>query len=268
MESVPLMISLFGMTAAVGSSIAAIINANTAKNNLNELLENNKRAQKPFLIIKSKEIDLSFNLNMPRHLLNWDTATYDLKNRSLRTASYIEMTNIGNGIAKNVSVKLAIKNEEAFLKSIAELNNPSPYLTINIYKDINKFYPEKLSIYVDYRTEGNKAYGNDMYDFEPLLEKEFIAVEKGGVYKIAIPTAFMILYNAYFQFSSNITLADRPYLEIVIEHEDIIGIEYKHDYSLIVQSANITSTEDKQSKAVDVKAIFDIKENKKPAYYI
>lgn len=72
---------------------------------------------------------------------------------------------------------MTIKNEEALLKNIEDIYDPTPYLTINIYKDANKYYPEKQSLNVDYCTEGEKDYGNDTYDFEPAI-KEFLAVEK------------------------------------------------------------------------------------------
>lgn len=226
-ESVKFMVSLFAMMAAVGASIAANVNANTAKNNLNEVKENNRRAVRPFLIIRSKEIDLCYESDKPGHKINWDTKAYDLKSFSMDSVSYLEMANISNGVAKNVVVKFTIKNAETVIDATANHNSLDPYLIIKLYKDANEFQPDKQALYVNYRTQGNKAFGNDMFNLVHSPIKQFIAVEKGENYKIILPPAFMALYNTIFQLSLDFKTENLPYLEIAIELEDIIGNPYK-----------------------------------------
>jgi hypothetical protein len=260
LDWVPLIISLSAMCAAVGSSIAAIINSITAKNNLNESIENNKRALKPFLIIRSKEVELSYNDNPP-HLLNWDTNTFDLGDFS-KSVSYLELANINNGIAKNVSVNMNFKNELSIIKILESLNNPDPYLFINVIKD-NKLHPEKgQTLLLEYQMgiSNNNSYGNDEFDFDRLGEKKFLAVEKGGNYKIEIPPAFMLLYNVYFQFPANIPSEKLPKLEIAIELNDIVGNEYKHEYIFSPQSYNIQTKSSNRSRKTTVNIIFDVEE--------
>jgi len=244
LESVPLMIALFAMTAAIGSSIVALINSITAKNNLNEVMENNRRALRPFLIIKSKEINLTFDSDEPRHLLDWDSDTLIFDDYSITSVSYIELANISNGIAKNVSMEIAIRNEETLIKGIA--NSTSNFI-LEITED-NQLYV----------TDENMEYGNDSYDVQPIY-MNFIAVEKGGTYKIPLPSAFIILYNMLFLNSLGVKIDDMPYLEIVIEHEDIIGSKYKHEYIFSAHSYNVNTIGGEGST---VKAIFDIEEKK------
>lgn len=104
----PIMIATFALVATTISSIVGIINSNTARNNLNEVMENNKRALRPFLIIRSKEINITFDSGEPKHLLNWDSEKFIFDNHSITSVSYIEMANISNGIAKNALVKITI----------------------------------------------------------------------------------------------------------------------------------------------------------------
>jgi len=240
LDFLPLIIALFALTASVASSIAALINSNTAKNNLNEVMENNRRALRPFLIIKSKEINLTFDSDEPRHLFNWDSETLIFDDYSITSVSYIEMSNISNGIAKNVLVKITIRNEDALINGIT---NSASDLILEISED--------NQLYVTYE---HMMYGNHSFDVEPIFMK-FIAVEKGGTYKIPLPSAFIILYNMLFLNNPGVRINDMPYLEIIIEHEDIIGTKYKHEYIFSAHSYHAVSGE-----VSTVNAIFDIKE--------
>lgn len=160
-------------------------------------------------------------------------------------------------------------NELPLIESIEMLSNPDPYLFIRLTKEVDEFDSNKtqaLYLYYKMGAPNNKSYDTEKYNFERLPEKSFLAVEKGGNYKIVLPPTFMLLYNLNFQFQFQ-KFITMPLLEIIIELEDIIGNKYKHEYLLEVKTLSIQKTIDKYSLKTKVNAIFDIKEKKQGNIY-
>jgi hypothetical protein len=249
------MVSLFAMMAAVGASISAIINALTARRNFNEVSENNRRALKPFLIIRNKEVNLTYKDEEVLHWLNWDTMTYDLEENSIKDVTYLELANISNGIAKNVVINIELKNQKNLIDSLATTKNPDPYM----YLILSELEDEKIKVEYQIKVGSN---GIEIYDKNVNEETKFIAVEKGNDYKVTLPPFFMVLFNFYFNKPDATSHENLPYLEIRIDYEDIAGNKYNQNYKFNVQTYNIQITGSKDGRETIVKAIYDIVEKK------
>ncbi|MBL3645588.1 hypothetical protein JMN23_24885 [Bacillus sp. RHFB] len=258
------LISLIATLASIGASISAIINARTARRNLAEVLENNKRTLRPHLIIKPKEVDLLYNQTDAPHMLNWDTHTYDLRGEdnytsSTSSVSYLELVNLTNGIAKNVKININLNNERTLINMIERRSNypEAPYLMLQLSKELNKWASPFESLFVNYVTENIINGAIEHFNFEPT-SKQFVAVEKDNDYKVVIPDTFMVMFNIYFSYKEYFPPEKRPYLDILIELEDIVGNKYKHHYLFKIQDYNIKTN---NGKTVEVKTIFDISEH-------
>lgn len=66
LDQATFLVTLFGMFGTV----AALFSTNIAKNSLLEQSENNKRAIKPLLVVRDKNIELEYDPNEPFFLLN------------------------------------------------------------------------------------------------------------------------------------------------------------------------------------------------------
>ncbi|MGW6380915.1 hypothetical protein [Peribacillus butanolivorans] len=266
MSTTQFVISLLALLASLGASTSAIINAMTARRNLAEVLENNKRTLRPHLIIKPKEVDLLYNKTDAPHMLNWDTHTYDLIGEAdyesfINSVSNLELVNLTNGVAKNVKINIKLNNERTLINLIERrLDYPeAPYLKLKLSKELIEWASKLESLFVHYETE-NKINGAIVpYNFEPT-SKRSVAVEKGNVYKVVIPEAFVVMFNIYFTFKEYIYPEDLPYLDILIELEDIIGSKYQYEYLFKIENYNLTRATDKNEEKTNVKAIFDIVE--------
>lgn len=65
LDQATFLVTLFGMFGTVAATVAALFSTNIAKNSLLEQSENNKRAIKPLLVVRDKNIELEYDPNEP-----------------------------------------------------------------------------------------------------------------------------------------------------------------------------------------------------------
>lgn len=233
------MVHLFAMVGTVAAAIAALSNSKIAKDTLEEQSQNNKMALKPFIVIRSKEINLSVKSQHIPHLVNWDTGLFDLNRRTVESNSYIEVVNLSNGIAKNVKIAVSLENIADFLNS--EIDNPGPYDFIKIEKRKNTNRINQDVIYLEYSIKGRPGF--DTFEIDILPETNHLFIESytlGSAVMLKIPRVFMFLYNLYFILPSYRTKKIAPELKIDIQCEDLIGTPYSFSYRVSLTRLKVT----------------------------
>lgn len=251
-------IQCYAALGTVSAAIAAMNSTYLAKRSFSEQKTSNLRALKPLIITRSKEINITFDPKIQPFLLDWDSGT-TLSNIN---GSFIELANISHGVAKDVVIKMELKNCQKFIDNDFKDIDPFKFLRIKkgkhiIKKDVDCIIIDSDLIYKGYGLRAN----NCMYPIEKLPDQHIIAIEgsdKSQTNKIKIPDAFLVMFNLIFYLNGlGLNVKDYPTLQVTIQCQDLIGNDYEYVYQYYVESVNV-KTSVKENKKVH--CLFNVKQ--------
>ncbi|WP_342601588.1 hypothetical protein [Peribacillus sp. FSL E2-0159] len=255
-ESAEILIALFGMVGTVVAAIAAWLSAksaevssNSAKRQLEEMIQQREDSVRPELFFNNEKYGLSFHKKMGIGVFYKNKKL--LNNNHFDTNLYLRINNIGVGHAKNIQIKwdFDLSSSIDFIKLYDKDNNYIIEYKPGISLDLN----ESSSIYLD-------------KEFESSLPI-FI---KNEDYNIPLPNSYtrilsIIIHVLMVEHNFKVAAEKLPKLKFTISYYDVLNNKTIKEFDITPEITFSTgSMEENEIKEYDLEALIQVNEIIKP----
>lgn len=251
-DNVNLISTIIAFISACTAVVTVIIAFNGLKLSKNSLETNNQ-----FVISQNRPL---IQMIRKQYVFNHFLA-FRKPNEEHSNEQFFEIINIGNGIARNVEIKLEVKDYMEFLN---HLKDPNLIEYIKEKYDVEKIeFEESFEIIEENRPvrkvedlisiEGkyNNNHSFQNLEFKPVnVELDMISTNTNEVY-IPIPKIYLFIlelinvikldYQTSFIDEINLAYYKEPYLQIDFVYEDYMGHKWEQKYRVDVNNIGFSN---------------------------